>query len=405
GKFSNQLVAESARNLEKVYQAEGFSSVKVTPEVTRKDDNVVTTFKIVEGPQDIVEVLHLTGNKNVPESSLAPQGLKVREGLPYSSKRVDEDRNQIIAQYLRMGYLNASFRTSASKIGQNPHRLDVTYAITEGPRVRVASIVTLGARSTKQSLIDQTVRLRMETPLQEDQLLLAENRLYKLEIFDWAQIDPRRQITTQTEEDVLVKVHEAQQNEIRYGFGFEVINRGGAIPSGTVAVPGLPPTGLPNGFRASEKTFWGPRGTFQYTRRNFRGEGESITVGLLGARLIQRAGITYSDPFLAGTDWKSNLSLSGARDSENPIFTSRIGEFGYQVEKSLNEASTKTLTLRYGFRYTSLSHLLIPDLVPPDDRRIHLSTLAASYTFDTRDNPLDATKGKYQTADFDINVK
>ena len=405
GRFSDQLVRQSVKNLEKVYQAEGFSSVKVTPEVVKKSGNIVATFRVEEGPQDIVEALHLEGNRRVSENVLAPHGLKAVEGHPYSAKKVDEDRNQIVAQYLRMGYLNASFRAVARKINGNPHRLQVTYLISEGPRVTVDSVVTLGARSTKQSLIDQTIRLKTEEPLREDELLMAENRLYKLGIFDWAQIDPRRQITTQTEEDVLVKVHESPENEIRYGFGFEVINRGGSIPSGTVAVPGIPPTGLPPGFRSSQKTFWGPRGTFQYTHRNFRGQGETITLGILGARLLQRVGLSYTDPFFAGAFWSSNLSISAERNSENPIFTSRIGDAGFQVERMLNAAGTKTLSLRYGFRRTSLTNLLIPDLVPPEDRNFHLSGLAAAYSYDTRDNPLDATKGLYQTVDFDINLK
>ena len=74
-------------------------------------------------------------------------------------------------------------------------------------------------------------------------MLTAESRLYPPGIFDWAEVTPRRQITTQTEEDVLVKLHEAHRNTLTYGFGFEVINRGGSLPSGTVAVPGLPPGG------------------------------------------------------------------------------------------------------------------------------------------------------------------
>ena len=129
----------------------------------------------------------------------------------------------------------------------------------------LGAVTTLGAKVTRQSLIDKTVQLKPETPLREDDLLGAEGRLYSLGIFDWAEIDPRRQITTQTEEDVLVKLHEAQQNDIKYGFGFEVVNRGGSIPSGTIALPGLPPVGLPSNFETSQKTFWGPRGTFQYS--------------------------------------------------------------------------------------------------------------------------------------------
>ena len=109
-------------------------------------------------------------------------------------------------------------------------------------------------------------------------MIAAEGRLYSLGIFDWAEIDPRRQITTQSEEDVLVKLHESRQNDIKYGFGFEVVNRGGSIPSGTIALPGLPPVGLPSTFKTSQKTFWGPRATFQYTRNNFRGLGRDLNL-------------------------------------------------------------------------------------------------------------------------------
>ena len=405
GKFSNQLVKQSVDNLEKVYQAEGFSSVKVTPELTKTGENIVATFHIEEGPRDVVESLQLNGNQTVSKERLAPQGLKVVEGQAYSAKKVDEDRNQIMAQYLRMGYLNVNFRSTAHKVGNDPHRLAVTYIIAEGPRVIIDSVATLGARATRQSLIDQTVRLKPEVPLREDELFSAESRLYSLQIFDWAEIDSRRQITTQNQEDVLVKVHESKENEIRYGIGFEVVNRGGNIPGGTVAVPGLPPVGLPDTFTTSEQTFWGPRGTFQYKRKNFRGLGESITIALLGARLIQRVGLSYADPYFIGKNWGSNVSITAERNQENPSYTSSYEDFGFQLQRSLNAAGTKTFSLRYEFRHTLLGNLLIPDLVPPEDRNLHLSAPAASYSYDTRDNPLDAKKGIYQTADFDINLK
>src|SRR2546421_4174814 len=74
GSFSDQLVRQSVKNLEKVYQAEGFSSVKVTPQVVKNNGNIKATFRVEEGPQDIVEVLRLEGNRHVSESVLAPKG-------------------------------------------------------------------------------------------------------------------------------------------------------------------------------------------------------------------------------------------------------------------------------------------------------------------------------------------
>jgi outer membrane protein insertion porin family len=402
GRFSQKLVRSSVDSLERIYQANGFSSVQITPEVTNEKGNIIVRFRVDEGPQDIVAVRSMEGN-TVPENKLAPDGLKVTEGRPYSTKLVDEDRNQIMAQYLRFGYPNANFRATARPVGKDPHRLEVTYHIMEGPQVIIDRIITLGRNTTRQSLIDRTSRMKSEDPLRGDELFASESRLYNLEIFDWAEIDPRRQITTQTQEDVVVKVHEAKRNEMTYGFGFDVINRGGSVPSGTVALPGLPPIGLPENFKTSEQTFWGPRGTLQYTRRNMRGLGETLSFSVLGARLLQRGAASYAQPQFAGTSWSSNLSFSVEHSTENPIFSSLLGDLGFQLQKKLDEAGTQTVSMRYGLRRSLIGNLLIPDLVPPEDRHVLLSTVAGSYIRDTRDNPLDAHKGIYQTADIDLN--
>lgn len=405
GNYSENLMLQSARNIEKAYQAEGFSTVKVTRDVKKSGGNVLAMFKVDEGPRDIVDTLKVQGNETVPVTLLAPKGLKVGDGKPYSSKLLDEDRQQILAQYLRMGYLNATFRATVAKVNKDPHRLAVIYQITEGPKVNINSVVTLGAHHTRESLIAHTIKLRQGQPMREDEMFASEGLLYTLGIFDWAEVDPRRQVTTQTTEDAIVKLHESKRNQLQYGVGFEVINRGGSIPSGTVALPGLPPVGLPSTFRTSQKTFWGPRGTLQYTRLNLRGLGESFTAALLGARLIQRGAISYSDPHFVGGNWESDVTISAERNSENPIFASRIEDAGWQVQRMLNAAGTKRLSLRYGYRHTSLTNLLISQLVLPEDRDIHLSTLAAAYLYDTRDNALDATRGMYETADFDINLR
>ena len=157
-------------------------------------------------------------------------------------------------------------------------------------------------------------------------MLAAESRLYSQNIFDWAEVDPKRAITDQSNEDVVVKVHEAKRNSIVYGFGFQVLNRGGAIPSGTVAVPGLPPVGLPNNFVTSQKTYWGPDGTFEYTRRNMRGLAETLNFSAFAGRLDQRAALTYTQPSFFGTKYQGSAILSGEHDEENPIFTDRAGK-------------------------------------------------------------------------------
>ena len=407
GNYSEKLVRSSVKNLTALYQSEGFSNAKVTSSVSKKDGNLMVAFHVVEGPRDIVSSLKIEGADTFPESKFAPGGLKLAEGKPYSQKLVETDRASIIAHYLQAGYLTSSFRETANVVSKSdPHHINVVYHIYEGPQVHTGDVLTLGRVRTQQRLINMDVASIVPNhPLEEGQLLTAESNLYNhTGVFDWAEVDPRRQITTQTTEDVLVKVHEAKRNTMTYGFGFEVVNRGGSVPSGTVALPGLPPVGLPSNFTTSETTYYGPRGSIQYTRNNYRGKGESLSFTGFAGRLDQRAAAYYINPNFRWSKWGSTASMLVEKDEENPVYSSQIESASYQFQRFLDKKKADVFFLRYSFSQTDLTRILIPELVPTQDQHVRLSTIAANITHDTRDNPLDAHKGTLQTVEIDFNA-
>jgi outer membrane protein insertion porin family len=407
GNYSEKLVRASTKNLTALYQSEGFSSAQVTSSVSKKDGNLAVAFHVVEGPRDVVSSLKIEGADTFPESKFAPDGLKLAAGKPYSQRFVESDRANIVARYLQAGYLTSSFRQTATVVSKSdPHHINVVYHIYEGPQVFAQDVLTLGRVRTQQRLIDRDVASIVPNhPLAEGQLLTSESNLYNhTGVFDWAEVDPRRQITTQTKEDVLVKVHEAKRNTMTYGFGFEVINRGGSVPSGTVALPGLPPVGLPPNFTTSQTTYYGPRGSFQYTRNNVRGKGESLSATAFGGRLDQRVAGYYIDPQFRWSKWGSTTSILVEHDEENPIYSSQVENASYQVQRFLDKKKADIFFLRYTFSQTDLTRILIPELVLPQDQHVRLSTIATNFTRDTRDNPLDAHKGVLQTTELDFNT-
>lgn len=403
GAFSERLLRTSVKNLESTYRSEGFSDVKVTPKVEGRGGNIDVTFLVDEGPRDMVRELKVVGNDTMPLAQLVPKGLKLQAGQPYSQFKADDDRKNITVKYLESGYLTSSFRETVTSEKGDPHNLIVTYLIREGPRVTTSSVITLGRVHTRQRFIDRAAKFTLGAPLTTGGMLSAESRLYAPGIFDWAEVAPRRQITTQTKEDVLVKVHEAPRNTLTYGFGFEVIERGGSLPSGTVAIPGLPPVGVSSNFIISEKTFWGPRGTVEYTRRNILGLAENLTLGTFAGRLVQRVSANFQDPSFRGTSFTSDLNASYEHNSENPVYSDTIAQTGFQLQKPLDHKKTQHLFLRYSLSETEITNLLIPDLVPPNERDVRLSTLSATYSRDTRDNPLDAKRGIFQSVEADLN--
>lgn len=403
GSLSQKLLKQSASNVEALYRDRGYEESKVAPRTIERGGKIDVEFDIEEGEQTLVEDVQVSGNQNVAYAELsAPKGFQLRAGSAFSPRKLADDRNRISATYQDRGYLNAEVKAEVTKTA-NPHRVKVEYAINEHQLVRIEQVVYLGQERTRTSLISKTAQIPTESPMRREKLLEAESRLYDLGIFDWSSVGPRKPITDQTDEAALVKVHEAKRNEVTYGFGFEVSHRGGNAPTGTVALPGGGTIGL-NGYQIapSQATFASPRGTVQFMRRNMRGEGETASASILASQLDYQLLTTYAQPRFIGSQWSSLSSFSLERNSENPLFTAALGDLSFQVERVISHKHNTRAQFRYDFNKTALSHILVPELVLPQDRNVRLSTLSATLIHDTRDQPLDAHRGIYETLDLGI---
>ena len=397
GSLSQKLLKQSATNLEALYHDRGFEDVKVTAQTIDHQSHIEAQFNIEDGAQTLVRNVEVTGNGHIPNQQLTvPVSFELRSGAPFSPRRLSADRNRISATYLDRGYLNVDVKATVNRDSTDPHAVDVTYAVNEQQMVRVGDVIYLGQERTRLSLIRKTAQIASEAPMSREELLEAQSRLYDLNIFDWSSVGPRKPITDQTEESALVKVHEAKRNTITYGFGFEVSHRGGNIPTGTVAVPGGPTVELGNyQIAPSQSTFASPRGSVEYDRHNMRGLGETASASILLSRLDQRALATYAQPHFIGSKWSSLTSLSWERTTENPLFGASLEDASFQLARVINRKSNTRFQIRYDFNKTVLSNLLVPALVLPQDRNIHLSTVSGTLLRDTRDKPLDAHHGSF----------
>ena len=441
GRYSETLLRASVNKIVNMYKVMGYPDVQVATKVQDLEPKVEVTFVITEGGQTKVRNFQITGDNGLDVSKLPARGFRLSAGRAYSPEFEQEDRNDILAYYLDHGFLSAQLKANVAPVAGEKYQVDASYQVQPGPQTQVQDVLYLGNVKTKTSLIEHTVGLSAEAPLSESKMLAAESELYNLGILDWAEVGPRRaqSVTAQLvdppqaagpansdpagqtqgrepalvqdrsaeasqdqAEEVLVKVHESQRNLIEYGGGLEIVSRGGTPPGGAIVLPGLAPIPVGKNFTTSERRFFGPRGSFSYTRQNMRGRGETFTASILGSRLDNRGTLSYGVPRIWGTNWSSLLSGTGEHSTLNPIFAATFGDGSFQLQRNLNPERTQTLILRYRLRRTVLSHLLIPDLVLPEDRAVRLSTLSASYIRDTRDKPLDAHRGIYQTLDFGV---
>ena len=447
GRYSETLLRSSVNKIVNMYQVAGYPDVKVATMVQDLESRVNLTFEITEGRQVTVHSFQMIGEGDLDTSKLPAHGFRLATGKPYSPEYELEDRNDILAYYLDRGFLGAQLGSTATPVNGNKYQVDVTYRIQPGAETQVQDVVYLGNVKTRTDLIAHTTSLSPEMPLSESKMLAAESNLYNLGIFDWTSVGPRRAQTVGSQlvdspepdagtpdqtpptnspfqalpgpedppapggpadpvqnqsEEILVKVHESQRNMIEYGGGLEIISRGGTPPGGAIVVPGLAPIPVGSNFQTSEQRFFGPRGSFAYTLRNLRGRGETFTASVLGSRLDNRATLSYGMPRFWSTNWSSLFTASGERSTLNPLFADTFALGSFQVQRRLNPQRTQSLIVRYQFQHTVLSDVLIPDLVLPQDRNVRLSTMSVSYIHDTRDKPLDAHHGVYQTLDLGV---
>jgi outer membrane protein insertion porin family len=433
GKFSRDLLNQSVTNLTAFYQDAGFEHVSVDPTVKDVEPKLYVTFHIKEGPQTIVNRVTVAGLKTQTLATVAPGGLNLRNGQPFSPDKASRDRKRIVASYLNLGYPDVSFRATSTPVPRQPHRIDIKYIVDEGPAVRIRSVVVLGEQHTKPAFILRNAGIQAGAPLSEGRMLGAESTLYNLGIFDWASVGPahpiaeNNQISASAEapatlplpdgnqmaaiefidplEAVLIKVHESKRNALSYGVGFLSTPRTGQIATGILQLPGLPVIGLPSSYHLVEKYILSPEGSVEYSRKNFLGINETGSVSLVLSRLDQSATLSYLDPQFLGPAWSSVFSLSAERTTENPMFTAVFGQGSLTFDHLLNAAKTERLEFSYTYRQTDLSSLLIVNFVPTDDLFVRDSTVSSEFIRDTRDNPMNATRGSFETLQLSLTPK
>jgi outer membrane protein insertion porin family len=406
GTFNEVLMRKSVNAILSAYKNAGFADVTVTPRAKDFEPQVYISFQISEGERYKVADLKIDDHDRDTTGTIGDRhALNLFPGKPFSPALLQQDRNVILADYLNRGYENAQFHSTITHEQANPHLVDVTYTIDPGPQANISETVTLGTKVTNPKFLQEITgpEIRKGKPISLGNFLTSESDLYNLSIFDWASIKPLAPVSDQEQEEVLVKVHESPRNSVDFGAGFEVLPRSGNIPVGTVALPGIPPIGVGSRFTASQQSFWGPRVSIQFARHNLRGRAETATLGLVYSRLDQRGTFTYTDPRLRGSSWNSLFSLSAERTTQSSIYTGELAQASLQVERFLDKQKTKNLILRYTYQRTLLTNITIPNLVLPEDQHVRLSTLAAQYVHDTRDTPLDAHHGIYQTATLEIS--
>ena len=392
--FAATRLDADVQAIEDLYHRRGFAAARVSTAVevvtqTPPPAQVPVAVRAVvsEGPSTTLDAVTLAGNEAVSESALRAR-LKLRPGVPFVPGQLAADRDAIQLTYQDLGYESASVEVTPS-FSQNGTHVAVAFVIHEGPQVFVDHVLIVGNVRISTSTIERELQIKAGDPFSLAAINESQRRLTGLGLFRRARITELRH-GGETTRDLLVTIEEAPPTTVGYGGGVE----GGRI----VVAP-------PEGGVASQEFDFAPRAFIDIGRRNVFGKNRSLNLFSSVAFHSQQSDLpleyrvvgTYREPRVFDTTADAFVNLTFEQQRRSSFNFSRRG-----ISADIARKLTRTVSVSgsYQLQRTTVFDEKLEDQ-PLIDRvfsQFRLSSFSSSLIRDTRDDPVDPSRGEYASA-------
>lgn len=389
GRYSEAMRDKDEENIANLYKSNGFRDVKVTSAVERNvggnTGDIAVTLTVEEGPQWFVDRVDVKGIQQLDRDYIVSLFSSL-PGQPYSEYNVAVDRTSTLTQYYSAGFPDATFQWRSFP-SDRPNHMNLEYVVSEGERQYVRDVLATGFTTTNPRIVQNHMRLKAGDPLSLLAMLDTQKSLYDLGVF--AKVDAAVQnpdgITDR--KYVLYDIEEANRYNVRVGVGAEVGRLGGTATTLDTPVGG---------------TGFSPRVSMDLTRLNFLGRGHMVSLRGRASNLEQRASFNYIAPRFQNVEGRSAQFTALWEVTRNVrTFSSRREEASIQLSQQFTRAINGLFRVTY--RRVSTSDVAIPALlVPALLQPVRLGLVSANFVEDRRDNPTDAHRGRFTTAEFSL---
>jgi outer membrane protein insertion porin family len=408
GDYSQALLAADVSALEAVYANNGFSMVKVTPEVEAGEPGnaandlpgslapVSVIYRIDEGPQQRVGAVHIEGAAQVPASVLQPL-MNTVPGQLLSPQNLAGDRDALLTEFLSRGFDQAQVEVTTQPEAEDPNRIDVTFRVTEGQQIFVRKVLLTGLHYTRPDTIARAITVHAGDPLSQQALLDTQRNLYAYALFSEIETAVENPAGDQAEKTVLLQATEARRWVFTYGLGFEaqtgqpVSNCAGIVSSGAKCNP-------------EGKTGVSPRVLGNLTRNNLFGREQSVSLQGTYGLLEQNINLQFQNPHFNG-DRDFGLTFTGGYANSQDVTTYVASKLDGGMRwtehfSKENHGPSKANTLIYEFDFRRVkvaasSLQVFPDEIPLLSTAVRVAGPGLTWIRDTRDSPMDSHRGTY----------
>lgn len=411
GIYSQALVSADIAALTTVYQNNGFSQVKVTPETgpqqianagDRQVVGVDTTapltlvYHIQEGPQQRVGSVTIQGNEHVDTDRLLSL-INTEAGQLFSPRNLAGDRDALATDYLGRGFEQAHVDIEQNNDSSDPGKVNVVFRITEGRQTFVRNVVLTGLHYTRPKTVANAITLHPGAPLSSAALEETQRNLYEFALFNEVNTAVQNPGGGESHKTVLLQAVEARRWTLTYGAGFEVQTGTPVTGCQGFASRGVPCT--PNG-----RSGISPRGQIAVTRNSLFGREQSASVQGNYGNLEQRVDFLFQSPHFGGRRNLGFTFTSGYANSQalTTYVASRL-ETGFRFTQNFNQVGAglsraNTFIYAYDFRRVKVAEnslQVYPQELPLLAAAVTVGGPGFTWIRDTRDSAVDAHRGTY----------
>ena len=411
GLYSQALVVSDVGALQAVYQNNGFSKVKITPEVVANSDGpassgsrrratkpISVVYHIDEGQQQRVDAVKLEG-ANTSEVSRLLGLMNTAPGQLFSPQNLAGDRDALLTDYLSRGYDQVQIEVEQETTANDPTKVDVVFHIHEGQQIFVRKVLLSGLHFTRPDTVEKAITLHPGDPLNQTALAETQRNLYEYALFNEVNTAVQNPFGGEPYKTILLQLTEARRWTVTYGLGFEA--QTGQPQNNCRSLQARGETCTPNG-----RPGVSPRVLIDITRNNVFGRDQSASIRGTYGLLEQNVNLLFQNPhFLGNRNFGFTFSGGYASSQDVTTYVASKLETGVRWTEHFNQPGlwlSKANTFVYGFDFRRVkvaveSLQVNPYAIQALATAVRVGGPSLTWIRDTRDSALDSHRGTYTT--------
>jgi outer membrane protein assembly complex protein YaeT len=219
--FDRSRFDADLKRIQAFYADRGYPDARVAGfdvKLNDKQDEVDLTVTITEGDPVVVKAIEFTGFDGIPAAHLddLKKRAPLKVGQPRDRQLVVSTHEMAVNELKDHGFPYAKVATGEED-GADGKQALLTFTAEPGKIAHVGTIEIVGNKSVDEHIIRRQLTFKPGALFQRSVVQDSQRRLYGLELFQFANIEPLNQ--EQQPEDVPVRVTIAEGNHQRTNFG------------------------------------------------------------------------------------------------------------------------------------------------------------------------------------------